>query len=189
MWTFECTYWYFIHNGIEARFITRWHAAWHYGANSQKKVGKSVLIWKIVEPFFLELFYINYLMLYLMAKEKDNLCTCLQFSFKPGASTTLCTGMVQETISYYVNNLSNVYGLLFDASKAFNHVYYCKLIRTLLDKMLSPLYRRYLLNMYVNKKKKIRIRRETTNSSYFNVLNWRGKLFLQFWFVFTWIAC
>ncbi len=64
-----------------------------------------------------------------MTKEKDNLCTSnLQFGFKPGfkpgASTTLCTGMVQETISYYVNNESNVYGLLLDASKAFDHVNY-----------------------------------------------------------------
>ncbi len=40
-----------------------------------------------------------------MTKEKDNLCTSnLQFSFKPGASTTLFTGMVQETRSYYDNN-------------------------------------------------------------------------------------
>ncbi len=44
-----------------------------------------------------------------MTKEKDNLCTSnLQFSFKPGDSTTLCTFMVEETISYYVNNESNV---------------------------------------------------------------------------------
>ncbi len=47
-----------------------------------------------------------------MTKEKDNLCTSnLHFSFKSDASTTLCTCMVRETISYYVNNKSNVYGL------------------------------------------------------------------------------
>ncbi len=38
--------------------------------------------------------------------------------------------MVQETISYYVNNGSNVYGLMLDASKAFDRVNYCKLFRT-----------------------------------------------------------
>ncbi len=66
-----------------------------------------------------------------MTKESDNLCTSnLQFSFKPGASTTLCTGMVQETTLYHVNNESNVYGILLDASKAFDHVNYCKLFRT-----------------------------------------------------------
>ncbi len=53
-----------------------------------------------------------------MTNEKDNLCTSnLHLSFKSGSSTTLCTGMVHETISYYVNNDSNVYGLLLDCSK------------------------------------------------------------------------
>ncbi len=47
----------------------------------------------------------------ILTKESDNLCSSnLQFSFKPGASTSLCTSLVQETISYYVNNGSNVYG-------------------------------------------------------------------------------
>ncbi len=74
-----------------------------------------------------------------ITKEKDHLRTSnLQFSFKPAGSTTLCTGMVQETISYYVNNESNVYGLLLDVSKAFDHVNYCKLFRTLFNSM-SPL--------------------------------------------------
>ncbi len=100
-----------------------------------------------------------------MTKEKNNLCTSnLQFSFKPGASATLCTGMVQETISYYVNNESNVYGLLLDASKAFDHVNYCKLFRTLLDRNVCPLYCRLFFNMYINQK--LRIRWETTDSSY-----------------------
>ncbi len=77
--------------------------------------------------------------LLIMTKAKDNLCTSnLQFSFKPGASNSLCTGMVQESISYYANNESNVYGLLLDASKAFDHVNYCKLFRTLFNSM-SPL--------------------------------------------------
>ncbi len=66
-----------------------------------------------------------------MTTEINNLCTSnLQFSFKPGASTTLCTGMVQETISYYVNTESNMYGLLFHASKTFDCVNCCKLFRT-----------------------------------------------------------
>ncbi len=84
-----------------------------------------------------------------MTKEKDNLCTSnLQFSFTPsGASTTLCTGMVQETISYYANNESNVYGLLLDASKAFDCVYYCKLFRTLLDRKVCLFYYRLFINM------------------------------------------
>ncbi len=51
--------------------------------------------------------------------EENSLCTSdLQFS--------LCTSMVQETVSYYVHNGTNVYGLLLDASKAFDRVNYCK---------------------------------------------------------------
>ncbi len=125
-----------------------------------------------------------------MTKEKDNLCTSnLQFSFKPSASTTLCTGMVQENISYYINNESNVYSLLLDASKAFDHVNYCKLFRTLLDRNVYHFYYRLLLNMYINQK--LRIRWETTDSSYFNVTNGvkQGNYFSNFvlylhgWFI------
>ncbi len=48
----------------------------------------------------------------------DNLCSSnLQFNFKPGDSTSLCTCMVHESIYYYVNNGSNVYGLMLDACK------------------------------------------------------------------------
>ncbi len=50
-----------------------------------------------------------------MNKENENLCTSgLQFSFKPGSSTSLCT-MIQETVSYFVHGGSNVYDLLLDA--------------------------------------------------------------------------
>ena len=55
----------------------------------------------------------------------------LQFGFKDGLSTTMCTFKVKETISYHVNNGSTVHVLLLDASKAFNKVYY----RMLLDGM------------------------------------------------------
>ena len=105
-----------------------------------------------------------------LTKENVNLVTSnLQFSFKTGASTTLCTGMIQETISYYINNDSNVYGLMLDASKAFDCVNYCKLFRILLERNICPLYCRLLLNMYISQK--LRIRWESTHSSYFNVTN------------------
>ncbi len=71
----------------------------------------------------------------ILTKEKGSLCTInLQYGFKQGSSTSLCTAMVQQTISYYVHNGSNVYGLMLDASKAFDHANYCKLFRILLDK-------------------------------------------------------
>ncbi len=83
-------------------------------------------------------------------KENENLCTSgLQFSFKPGSSTDLCTAMIQETVSYFVHGGSNVYGLPLDASKAFDRVNYFKLFNVLLDRGMCPMYCRFLLNMYL----------------------------------------
>ncbi len=39
-----------------------------------------------------------------MNKENENLSTSgIQYSFKPGSSTSLCTSMIQETVSYFVH--------------------------------------------------------------------------------------
>ena len=106
----------------------------------------------------------------ILHEENDKLCTNdLQFGFKKESSTSLCTAMIQETVSYYVHNGSNVYGLMLDASKAFDRVNYCKLFRILLDRKICPLYCRLLLNMYTEQK--LRIRWNNTESSYFNVSN------------------
>ncbi len=72
-----------------------------------------------------------------MTKEKDNLCTSnLQFSFKPGASTAICTGMVQEPISYYVSNESNV-------------MIYCLMLAKLLIMLTTVNYSDCWIEMYV----------------------------------------
>ncbi|CAL4168288.1 unnamed protein product, partial [Meganyctiphanes norvegica] len=49
----------------------------------------------------------------------------LQFFFK--VITLACSFVVQEIINHYVNNNSNVYTVLLDASKAFDWVNYIKL--------------------------------------------------------------
>ncbi len=93
----------------------------------------------------------------ILIKEENNLCTIdLQFSFKTGSSTSLCSSMVQETMSYYVHNGTNNYGLLLDASKAFDRVSYCKLFRLLLDRGFCPMYSMLLLNMYTNQELHVR---------------------------------
>ena len=70
-----------------------------------------------------------------MNREMNQLCTSeLQFGLKEGLSTTMCTCMVQETVSYFVHEKSNVYGLLLDASKAFDRVNCVKLFRIMLEK-------------------------------------------------------
>ncbi len=89
----------------------------------------------------------------ILIKEENNLSTNdLQFSFKTGSSTSLCTSMVQESVSYYVHNGTNVYGLLLDASKAFDKVNYCTLFGLLLDRGFCPMYSRLSLIMYTNQK-------------------------------------
>ncbi len=55
-------------------------------------------------------------------------------------------------MSYYVHNGINVYGLLLDASNAFDRVNYCTLFRVLLDRGFCFMYIRLLLNMYTNQK-------------------------------------
>ena len=53
----------------------------------------------------------------------DSLQTCdLQFDFKSNHSTVLCTTIYMETINHCVNEGSNVYSCLLDASKAFDRV-------------------------------------------------------------------
>ena len=66
--------------------------------------------------------------LIILYKEANTLFSSnLQFGFKNGLSTTHCTFLLQETVSYYNYNHTNVYTLLLDASKAFDRVKYCKL--------------------------------------------------------------
>ncbi len=76
---------------------------------------------------------------------------------------------MQESISYYIHSGSNVYGLMLDASKAFDRVIYCKLFHILLDKKVCPLYCRLLCNIYLNQK--LRGRWDSIHSQYFNVSN------------------
>ena len=93
----------------------------------------------------------------IMTKEEKHLSTSnYQFSFKKGLSTGLCTAMVQETISYFIHNGSNVYGLLLDASKAFDRLNYYKLFKILLTRGVCPTICRLLLNMYLNQTLKVR---------------------------------
>ena len=62
----------------------------------------------------------------------------LQFGFKKGHSTDLCTGLVKNVISHYVFNGSTVYGCLLGANKAFDRVDHSTLFSKLLDMKLPP---------------------------------------------------
>ena len=74
----------------------------------------------------------------------------LQFGFKANRSTNMCSMVLKETISYYVNNRSTVYCTMLDATKAFDRVEYSKLFRLLMLRNLPPAISRVLLFMYTH---------------------------------------
>ena len=73
-----------------------------------------------------------------------------QFRFKPKHSTSQCTFVVKETVQFYLNGGSIVYGMLLDASKAFERVQFIKLFRLLLSRGLCPVICRLIATLYTN---------------------------------------
>ena len=73
-----------------------------------------------------------------------------------GSSTTICTTLLLETITYYRENRSDCFLLLLDASKAFDRVEYVKLFQTLRGRKICPTVLRLIMHMYVNQKILIR---------------------------------
>ena len=71
--------------------------------------------------------------LILMKYESFFYSNSLQFGFKPGFSTTLCTATVKNVVSRYMHNGSYVLGCFLDASKAFDLVDHGVLFQTLLQ--------------------------------------------------------
>ena len=74
----------------------------------------------------------------------------LQFGFKAKCSTNLCSVILKETMSYYVNNNSMVFCTFLDATKAFDRIRYCKLFRLLSDRGIPPCIIRILLGFYTH---------------------------------------
>ena len=74
----------------------------------------------------------------------------LQFGFKAKHSTSQCTYLLQEVISYFTDHQSPVYCVLLDASKAFDRIEYIKLFTLLKDRGLCPTLCKMLAFMYTN---------------------------------------
>ena len=72
----------------------------------------------------------------------------LQFGFKSGFSTTLCTGVMKAVINRYLNRGSKVYTCLIDASKAFDLVDHSNLSEKLLERNMPKHLVRLLLRWY-----------------------------------------
>ena len=76
----------------------------------------------------------------------------MQFGFKRNHSTVLCSAIYIETINHYVNEGSNVYSCLIDASKAFDRVHRGRLFKILIERNVSTLFIRLLLDSYIRQK-------------------------------------
>ena len=87
--------------------------------------------------------------LLILNSNKDILRSCdLQFGFKSKHSTTQCTFVLNEIIKYFNNKNTDVFVMMLDASKAFDHVHYVSLFKIMLQKGLCPLICRLLAYMY-----------------------------------------
>ena len=83
----------------------------------------------------------------------------LQFGYKRtcNSSTVMCTTKLLETIEYYVSDMSAVFVLYIDASKAVDRVYPSKLFNVLQAQVrICPLILRALFNMYTQSVMKLR---------------------------------
>ena len=93
----------------------------------------------------------------------------LQFGFKSGFSTTLCTGVMKAVISRYMKRGSKVYACLIDASKAFDLVDHSVLFEKLLERNMPKPLVRLLLRWY--KTQHLCVRWMGKSSDYFQVSN------------------
>ena len=76
----------------------------------------------------------------------------LQFAYNRDHSTMLCTAVFKETVSHFLENCSNVYACLLDASSAFDRVYYGKLFDVLMKRNMPAVFIRLLLDSYLNQR-------------------------------------
>ena len=105
-------------------------------SNNYRGIALSSIIGKVLE-------------LLILNSNKDILRSCdLQFGFKSKHSTTQCTFVLNEVIKYFNNKNTDVFVMMLDASKAFDHVHYVSLFKLMLQKGLCPLICRLLAYMY-----------------------------------------
>ena len=113
-------------------------------SNNYRAIALSSVLGKLLDRIILSKYY-------------DNFVTSdYQYGFKKQHSTVNCTFVVNEVIQYYLNNSTNVYTILLDASRAFDRVNYIKLFRLLLRRRLCPVVTRFLANMYTSQSVRVK---------------------------------
>jgi hypothetical protein len=100
-------------------------------------IALSSIIGKIFDAYILDRYY------------RLLVSTEVQFGFKAAHSTAMCSMILKETIEHYRCNNSSVFCVMLDATKAFDRVGYCKLMRLLIGRKLPAVIIRMLLNMYL----------------------------------------
>ena len=80
----------------------------------------------------------------------------LQFGYQSGVSTSMCTWLAVESISFFRRNGNDVFTCLMDMSKAFDTVQHSVLFRKLLKQGMPPVIVRYILVSYKGQKANVR---------------------------------
>ena len=92
-----------------------------------------------------------------------------QFGFTQGSSTTSCSFILQEIITYYNERNTGLFCVTLDASKAFDRVRFDKLFLKLIDRNLCPVILRLLLYMYTHQS--LNVKWNNSHSQNFKVSN------------------
>ena len=123
-------------------------------SNNYRAIALSSVIGKLLDRIFL-------------SKYCDSFATSdYQYGFKKQHSTVNCTFVANEIIQYYLNNSTNVYAVLLDASKAFDRVNYVKLFKLLLKRNLSPVVTRFLANLYTSQTIRVKWGNSTSDQAH-----------------------
>jgi hypothetical protein len=106
----------------------------------------------------------------ILIKHSGDICSSdAQFAFKKNSSTTQCTWVGREIISYYNSNGSPIYACLLDCSKAFDKIRCDTLFNKLIHRGVSPFIVRLLLYMYTHSE--VRVKWNCAVSDKFQVTN------------------
>ena len=93
----------------------------------------------------------------------------LQFGFSADNSTTMCTWIATEVISYFIRNNKSVYCCLLDLKKAFDKVEFALLFRKLRQRKFPNIFLRLLIFIYIHQS--CRVKWNSVYSEEFEVKN------------------